>query len=93
MNETGSAKSTATFACIGSLLCASVGPVFIKYLTGYLDLWTQNLLRYTAACLFWMPFLLWSIHSGRLDKRVWKRALLPAGTNIFLQTFWAGAFY
>jgi drug/metabolite transporter (DMT)-like permease len=93
MNDFASRKSTATFACIASLLCWSVGPIFIKYLTGYLDLWTQNLLRYTAACLFWMPFLLWSLHARRLDKRVWKRALLPAGTNIVLQSFWAAAYY
>ncbi|HPD45289.1 MAG TPA: DMT family transporter [Anaerohalosphaeraceae bacterium] len=83
----------ATAACLGALACWSVAPIFIKYLTGYVDLWTQNVLRYLAACLFWMPFLLWSLRTGRLDHSVWKRAIVPAASNIVLQTFWAAAFY
>ncbi len=85
--------SEATAAILAALLCFSVGPIFIKYLTGYVDLWTQNLLRYVAACLFWLPFLLWSMRTGRLDGRVWKVALIPAVANVILQSFWAGAFY
>lgn len=95
MNHTGRGKinTSATLACLAALLCWSVGPIFIKYLTGYLDLWTQNLLRYLSACLFWLPFLLWSVHNRRLDKSVWRRAVLPASANVILQSFWAGAFY
>jgi len=95
MSDTVSRKTDprATAACLVALLCWAVGPIFIKYLTGYLDLWTQNLLRYLAACLFWMPFLLWSWRTQSLDTRVWKRALLPAGTNVILQSFWAAAIY
>ena len=95
MNPTGRGKinTQATLACLAALLCWSVGPIFIKYLTGHLDLWTQNLLRYLSACLFWLPFLIWSMHNKRLDKNVWRRAILPASANIILQSFWAGAFY
>lgn len=67
--------------------------MFIKYLTGPLDLWTQNLLRYAAACLFWLPFLLGQARARRLPKAVWKRALLPFIPNIIMQTLWAAAFY
>ncbi len=83
----------ATFACIGTLLFWSVGPNFIKFLTGHLDSWTQNMLRYLAACLFWLPFLLFLIKKKRVDKSVWRRALLPAVPNIVTQSLWAAAFY
>jgi drug/metabolite transporter (DMT)-like permease len=67
--------------------------LFIKYLTGYVDLWTQNLLRYVAACLFWLPFLLAEARAGRVPKIVWKRAILPFLPNIVTQNLWAAAFY
>jgi drug/metabolite transporter (DMT)-like permease len=84
---------SATVACLGALSFWSLGPIFIKYLTGYLDSWTQNLLRYSVACLFWLPFLLLSIRAKRFDKKIWRRALAPAGANIVMQSLWAAAFY
>ena len=84
---------TATFACLGALTFWSLGPIFIKYLTGHLDSWTQNLLRYLVVALFWLPFLLLSIKAKRLDKRVWKRALIPGIANVIMQSLWASAFY
>ena len=85
--------SLAALSCIGTLICWSSAPLFIKYLTGYLDLWTQNLLRYVAACLFWLPFLLIAAKTGQLPRAVWKRALLPFIPNIIMQNLWAAAFY
>jgi DME family drug/metabolite transporter len=85
--------SLGTLCCIGTLMCWASAPLFIKYLTGYLDLWTQNLLRYAAACLFWLPVLLIAAKKGQLPKAVWKRALLPFIPNIFMQNLWTAAFY
>jgi drug/metabolite transporter (DMT)-like permease len=87
------ADVTATMACISTVLLWSVGPIFIKYLTAYIDSWTQNLLRYSVACLFWLPFLIHSNLKGRFDKAIWWRAILPAGPNILMQSMWAAAFY
>jgi len=84
---------SATFACIGALSFWSLGPIFIKYLTGYLDSWTQNLLRYSVACLVWLPFLFFSIRTKRLDTRVWRRAVAPAVANVVMQSLFAYAFY
>jgi len=84
---------TATAACLGALSCWSVGPIFIEYLTGYVDSWTQNLLRYVVACLFWLPYLAISARRGRLDRRTWRRAALPAVMNVAMQSLWAMAFY
>lgn len=83
----------ATFACVGTLFCWSVGPIFIKYLAGHIDSWTQNLLRYSVACLFWLPFLLFAIKRGQVEKKLWRKALLPAAANIVMQSLWAAGFY
>jgi drug/metabolite transporter (DMT)-like permease len=91
--KTKKLDSTATMACIGAVALWSVGPIFIKYLTGYLDSWTQNLLRYSVACLFWLPFLIYSNLKGQFDRTIWYRAILPAGPNIVMQSMWAAAFY
>jgi len=78
---------SGTLAAIGALCCWSTGPIIIKYLSGYLDFWTQNFLRYSVACLFWLPFLLFSIRTKRLDTKVWRRAIVPALANIVMQSF------
>jgi len=83
----------ATFACLGTLSFWAFGPIFIKYLTGYVDSWTQNLLRYAVGCLFWLPFLLFAIRRKRIESKIWRKALLPAVPNIVMQCLWAGGFY
>ena len=84
---------SGTLAAIGALCCWSTGPVIIKYLSGYLDFWTQNFLRYSVACLFWLPFLLFSIRTKQLDSRVWRKAVGPAVANVIMQSLFACAFY
>jgi drug/metabolite transporter (DMT)-like permease len=83
----------ASFACLGSLICWSVAPIFIKLLTGALDSWTQNALRYGVACLFWLPFLLASIRNGSFDRRIWKLTLLPTAINLLSQSCFTASFY
>jgi drug/metabolite transporter (DMT)-like permease len=84
---------SATFACIGALSFWALGPIFITYLAGYLDSWTQNLLRYSVACLLWMPFLIFSIKKGRVNARVWRRAVVPGLANVIMQSLFACSFY
>jgi drug/metabolite transporter (DMT)-like permease len=83
----------ATLSCIGVLACWSLGPIFIKYLTGYIDSWTQNLLRYSVACLFWLPFLLFTIKKKQLQTKIWLKAILPAAANVAMQSLYAAGFY
>jgi len=85
--------AVATTACLAALACWALGPIFIKYLTGALDSWTQNALRYLVACLFWMPFLAHTVTRGGLEKTIWRRALLPSVTNVAMQSLWAAGFY
>lgn len=83
----------ASFACLGSLICWSVAPIFIKLLTGVLDSWTQNALRYGVACLFWLPFLVAVNRNGSFDRRIWKLAILPAAINLLSQSCFTASFY
>lgn len=86
-------EAMAVFACIAVLLFWSIGPIFIKFLTGYIDLWTQNMLRYLTACLTWLPFLIVASRKGMIENGLWRKAALPAVANIAMQSLWAGAFY
>jgi len=83
----------ATAACLGTLCCWSLGPIFIEQLTGHVDSRTQNALRYTVACLFWLPALLHFMRVGKFNQRTWRLALLPTGTNVVMQSLWAIIFY
>jgi drug/metabolite transporter (DMT)-like permease len=93
LQKDGRIDMVATAACLGALCCWSLGPIFIAQLTGYVDSWTQNALRYSVACLFWLPALVYFMHAGRFDKRTWRRAALPAVANAAMQSLWAATFY
>jgi len=95
MNPANTRKfdAPATFACLGALVFWTVGPIFIKFLTGFVDVWTQNFLRYLAACLFWLPFLLLTIRKRTLERNIWRKALLPSLVNIVMQSLGVAAYY
>jgi hypothetical protein len=71
----------ATAACLATLVFRSIGPICIKYLAGYVGPWSQNALRYSVACLFRLPFLLFIMRRGTFDSRTWRRAILPPVAN------------
>ena len=91
--KAGRIDMVATAACLGALLFWSLGPIFIKYLSGYTDSWTQNALRYSVACLFWLPFLVYITAKGNFARRTWRRAILPSFANLAMQSLWAAGFY
>jgi drug/metabolite transporter (DMT)-like permease len=89
----GRIDTTATAACLGALLFWSLGPIFVKYLSGHVDAWTQNALRYSVACLFWLPSLAYFAARGNFAGRTWRRAILPSFANLVMQSLWAAGFY
>ncbi len=91
--KVGRIDTAATSACLGAVFFWALGPIFIKYLTGYTDSWTQNALRYSAACVFWLPFLVHVALRGVLPGRTWRRALVPALANMAMQSLWGAGFY
>lgn len=82
-----------TAAIITTGLCWTTSPLFIRYLTGYLDAWSQNLWRYTVAMIFWLPFLFLAIRQGKAGADLWKKALWPSIPNVLMQSLWAWGFY
>ncbi len=90
---TGRIDTTATAASLGALLFWSLGPIFIKYLSDYTDCWTQNALRYSVACLFWLPSLAYFVAKGSFAGKTWRRAILPSFANLIMQSLWAAGFY
>lgn len=89
----GRIDMVATAASVGSLICWSLGPIFIKYLSGCTDSWTQNAVRYSAACVFLLPFLIHAMLVGRFPARTWRLAVLPSLANVAMQSLWAAGFY
>jgi len=87
------ANTIWTLAVLGTLAGWSLGPNAIKYLSGCLDPWTQNFYRYLAASLSLLPALAAAHARGRLDPRVWRRALLPSAVNVIMQSGWAFSLY
>jgi drug/metabolite transporter (DMT)-like permease len=83
----------ATLACLCVLAFWTVGAIFIKFLTGFVDVWTQNFLRYLAACLFWLPLLVITVRKKGLERNVWRRAVLPAAVNVVMQSVAIAAYY
>ncbi|MEN6384618.1 MAG: DMT family transporter, partial [Phycisphaerales bacterium] len=83
-----------TIFTIISLFSGVPGPLIIKYIAPYMDFWTQNFLRYVVACLTMLPFVLFSSKANSIySKELWKKALLIAFINIFMQCCWGAAFY
>jgi len=76
-----------------ALLCWVTMPLFIKYFTRFFDQYTQNGLRFSVAAALWVPALIWKSRQGRLDKRLWYDAAIPAILMIGGQTFWAWSMY
>ena len=83
----------ASLCCLGFVGCWTIGSLQIEYLTGELDVWTQNFGRYSVACLFWLPFLLHHLRRGTVPKRLWLAAVPVFAANMVMQSCWAGGFY
>jgi drug/metabolite transporter (DMT)-like permease len=81
-------------AAIGLTLAGwSITPVLISYLSGHIDVLSNNAFRYAIAATVWLPVLL----IGRMKKAVpeglMKRALLPSAINVVAQTLFTSGFY
>jgi drug/metabolite transporter (DMT)-like permease len=84
---------SGTIFAIVAVISWVPGPVIIKYLTGFVDFWTQNFLRYAAAMIIFLPVLVFSIKTRKVDSSIWRKALVPAIPNIVAQCLWGSAFY
>ena len=91
--KTGRIDALGTMAALAALLSWSSGPLFIRYLRDYMDAWSQNLWRYSVALVFWLPYVLFALMRGRVHRRVWRVAIVPAIANVAMQSLWALSLY
>ena len=78
---------------MGSVLCWAAVPVLLRYLTGSIDAWTANGIRYPFSAVLYWP-ILWHAHrSGHLDRRTAALCVIPATLALGGQIFWALAPY
>lgn len=80
-------------ALIGIVVWWSIGPLFLKALTTCLDSFMQNALRYSLACCVLALLQVIAIRSGRFDRSIWRKAIIPTILNVLMQTFWSASFY
>jgi drug/metabolite transporter (DMT)-like permease len=83
----------ASLCCAGFVACWTIGSLQIEYLTAEVDVWTQNAARYTVACLFWLPFLLYHVRRKHVPGRLWAAAIPVFCANLIMQVCWASSFY
>jgi drug/metabolite transporter (DMT)-like permease len=87
--------TVAVGCCIAAMMCFSSVPVFLRHLTGYLDAWTVNAVRYGTSAVFWLPFVLVLSRRSRRPapnparRSVWLAALVPVAPNLIGQVGWA----
>jgi len=93
IRETRQFDRTAALYILVALAGWSTGPNFIRYFTNHMDSWSQNFFRYLTASAFWLPYLLLCARNKRIDRRVWRRALVPAAVNLIMQSLWARSLY
>lgn len=68
-------------------------PLFITYLSKYIDVWTSNGWRYAFSALLWAPVLALAYRRGSVPPGLWRRALVPSIVNAIGQAAFAWSFY
>lgn len=95
MSSLGTRKAhlLGTLATVGAICIWSTASMCVRYLAGYVDLWTQNFYRYLAACLVLFPSLVVAVRRKQVGPTLWLRAAPVAAFNIVWQSAWAASLY
>ena len=75
------------------MLCWGTVPVLLRHLTGSIDAWTANGIRYPLSAMLYWPVLWHAYRRGHLNPNVAARCLIPALLALSGQIFWALAPY
>lgn len=68
-------------------------PLFLRYFSEHIDVWTSNGFRYGASALFWAPVLIVAWLLGRWPAGLWRAAWIPGLVNSVAQVSFAYAHY
>ena len=101
-------QAVAVLCMLGTMLCFSSVPVFLRYFASEgMDLWTVNAVRYSVAAVFWLPFVVMIGRRLRAERAgaggqgsgaaahrsIWLAAIVPTVVNTLGQVGWAAAPY
>ena len=86
-------KVFGAMALLGCVLCWGVVPVILRQLTGSINAWSANGIRYPLAAVCYWPVLWFAWSNGKLDKDLLRLALIPAVFAWLGQVFWGLAPY
>lgn len=84
-------RLTGVALVVFTLLGWSSVPLFVKYFSGFIDVWTSNGWRYGFAALLWAPAL-WFGRASR-PEGLWRAALVPSLFNAAGQVCFGAAHY
>lgn len=76
-----------------TLLGWSSVPLFVAYLSKYVDVWTQNGWRYAFSAAVWAPVLIVAHRRGVLPRGLWRASVVPAIANALGQGAFTWSFY
>lgn len=86
-------EMTGSAFLLANIVCWSAVPVLLRYLTGSIDAWTANGVRYPMSSILYWPVLLSAWRTGELGGETLRRCIVPSIFAFGGQVFWALAPY
>ena len=82
------ATLTGSAFLLGNVLSWAAVPVFLRYLTGSIDAWTANGVRYPLGAIVYLPIFVVAWRSGELNRALLRRCLVPSFFALGGQILW-----
>jgi len=85
--------SFGSIGLIAVIFCWGATPVLLKELTGSVDAWTANGVRYPMIALLYIPLVVWGFWRGELSGKIAIACIVPAICSLAGQGLWGMAPY
>ena len=82
------ATITGSLFLLGNILSWAAVPVLLRYLTGSIDAWTANGVRYPLGAILYLPILVVAWRTGELSGDMLRRCLVPSLLALGGQVLW-----
>ena len=88
VEQHGTATIVGSLFLLGNILCWSSVPVLLRYLTGSIDAWTANGVRYPLGAVVYLPVFILAWRSGELNRAMLRRCIVPSLFALGGQVLW-----
>lgn len=79
---------TGSLFLLGNIVSWAAVPVLLRYLTGTIDAWTANGVRYPLGTVVYLPIFIVAWRSGELDATMLRRCIVPSMLALGGQVLW-----